>query len=85
MKTKYFMVLVLLFGVVGLASAQITGTVLDDEQAPLPGASVVVKGTTGVPRPILTVIFRSMPRLAIRWWSPTSVSKLRKPLQKQGR
>src|SRR5680860_595456 len=46
MKTKYFMVLVLLFGVVGLASAQITGTVLDDEQVPLPGASVVVKGTT---------------------------------------
>ncbi len=46
MKTKYFMVLVLLFGVVGLASAQITGTVLDDEGAPLPGASVVVKGTT---------------------------------------
>lgn len=40
------MVLVLLFGVVGLASAQITGTVLDDEGAPLPGASVVVKGTT---------------------------------------
>lgn len=46
MKTKYFMVLVLLFGVVGLASAQITGTVLDDEGAPLPGASVVIKGTT---------------------------------------
>ncbi len=46
MKTKYFMVLVLLFGVVGMASAQITGTVLDDEGAPLPGASIVVKGTT---------------------------------------
>ncbi|WP_373519012.1 TonB-dependent receptor domain-containing protein [Pricia sp.] len=46
MKTKYFMVLVLLFGIVGLASAQITGTVLDDDGAPLPGASVVVKGTT---------------------------------------
>ncbi|MGB6153961.1 MAG: TonB-dependent receptor, partial [Pricia sp.] len=46
MKTNYFMFLVLLFGVVGLASAQITGTVLDDEGAPLPGASVVVKGTT---------------------------------------
>jgi len=46
MKTKYFMVLVLLFGVVGLAGAQITGTVLDDGGAPLPGASVVVKGTT---------------------------------------
>lgn len=45
MKTNYFMVLVLLFGIVGLASAQITGTVWDDEQAPLPGASVVVKGT----------------------------------------
>ncbi len=46
MKTKYFMVLVLVFGIVGLASAQITGIVLDDEGAPLPGASVVVKGTT---------------------------------------
>ncbi|HEA21311.1 MAG TPA: TonB-dependent receptor [Pricia antarctica] len=46
MKTKYLMILVLFFGVVGLASAQITGIVLDDEGAPLPGASVVVKGTT---------------------------------------
>lgn len=46
MKKKYFMVLVLLFGAVGLAGAQITGTVLDDEGAPLAGASVVVKGTT---------------------------------------
>ncbi len=46
MKTKYFMVLALLFGVVGLAGAQITGTVLDEDGAPLPGASVVVKGTT---------------------------------------
>ncbi len=46
MKTKYLMILVLVFGIVGLANAQITGIVLDDEGAPLPGASVVVKGTT---------------------------------------
>ena len=46
MKTKYLMILVLFLGVVGLASAQITGTVLDDEGAPLPGASVIVKNTT---------------------------------------
>ncbi len=46
MKTKYLIVVALLFGVVGLAGAQITGTVLDEDGAPLPGASVVVKGTT---------------------------------------
>lgn len=37
---------VLLFGVIGTVSAQITGTVVDDDNVPLPGASVVVKGTT---------------------------------------
>lgn len=46
MKTKYFMFWIFLFGMVAFASAQITGTVLDDEGAPLPGASVVIKGTT---------------------------------------
>lgn len=46
MKTIYFTLFMLLFGAVGLVGAQITGTVLDDEGAPLPGASVVVKGTT---------------------------------------
>ncbi|MDT7829756.1 TonB-dependent receptor [Pricia sp. S334] len=46
MKAKYLMVLALWIGGIGLASAQVTGTVLDDEGVPLPGASVVVKGTT---------------------------------------
>ncbi|MGB7393192.1 MAG: TonB-dependent receptor, partial [Pricia sp.] len=46
MKTKYFVLFILFFGVFGIASAQITGTILDDEGVPLPGASVVVKGTT---------------------------------------
>ena len=46
MRKKHLMILVFLFGVIGLAGAQVTGTVLDDEGEPLPGASVVVKGTT---------------------------------------
>ena len=46
MKKQYLLVLILLIGAIGLASAQITGTVLDDEGGPLPGASVVIKGTT---------------------------------------
>ena len=46
MKTKYLAVWILFLGVIGIANAQITGTVLDDEGVPLPGASVVVKGTT---------------------------------------
>lgn len=36
----------LLFGVIGFVNAQITGTVLDEDGGPLPGASVVLKGTT---------------------------------------
>lgn len=46
MKRQYFLFMVLLFGAVGMASAQITGTVLDEDGVPLPGASVVLKGTT---------------------------------------
>ncbi|NNE78139.1 MAG: TonB-dependent receptor [Pricia sp.] len=46
MKRQNFMVIVLLLFVVGFTNAQITGTVLDDDGSPLPGASVVVKGTT---------------------------------------
>ncbi|MBC6998276.1 TonB-dependent receptor [Cytophaga sp. FL35] len=46
MKQQFFNVLILVFGVIGLANAQITGTVIDDDSVPLPGASVVVKGTT---------------------------------------
>ncbi|PKA97092.1 iron complex outermembrane receptor protein [Flavobacteriaceae bacterium MAR_2009_75] len=44
---KYFLsFFILVFGFISLASAQITGTVNDDDGAPLPGASVIVKGTT---------------------------------------
>ena len=46
MKAKKIMFFVLLFGAVGLTNAQISGIVLDDEGAPLPGASVVVKNTS---------------------------------------
>lgn len=46
MKKSYSIFLVLLFGVFSIASAQITGTVYDDEGSPLGGASVVKKGTT---------------------------------------
>jgi len=46
MKKQYFLIMILLFGVVGMASAQITGTVLDEDGGPLPGASVVIRGTT---------------------------------------
>ena len=38
--------MVLLLGAFGLASAQISGTVVDEDGAPLPGASLVKKGTT---------------------------------------
>ncbi|NKI25847.1 TonB-dependent receptor [Arenibacter sp. 6A1] len=46
MKKHVFFVLFFLLGVVGLASAQITGTVLDEDGTPLPGASIVKKGTS---------------------------------------
>ncbi len=46
MKKQYFLCYALFLSVIGIASAQITGTVLDEEGGPLPGASVVVKGTT---------------------------------------
>ncbi|MBU3025456.1 TonB-dependent receptor [Zobellia galactanivorans] len=45
MKRMYFLCYVLFFGCIAIGSAQITGTV-SDEDGPLPGASVVVKGTT---------------------------------------
>ncbi|SHJ25633.1 TonB-dependent receptor [Pseudozobellia thermophila] len=46
MKNLFLTFYLLVLGGLGLASAQITGTVLDEDGAPLPGASVVVKGTT---------------------------------------
>ncbi|MEJ1223478.1 TonB-dependent receptor [Sediminicola sp. 1XM1-17] len=46
MKKNYSIFMVLFLGILSFASAQITGTVYDDEGAPLPGASVVKKGTT---------------------------------------
>ncbi|MEO9513006.1 MAG: TonB-dependent receptor [Flavobacteriaceae bacterium] len=46
MKKQTFLFFVLLLGVVGFSKAQITGTVLDENGGPLPGASIVVKGTT---------------------------------------
>ncbi|MFT6837258.1 MAG: iron complex outermembrane receptor protein [Sediminicola sp.] len=46
MKKNYLIFMVLFLGVLSLASAQITGTVYDDEGTPLGGASVVKKGTT---------------------------------------
>ncbi len=46
MKKNYLIFMVLLLGAFGLASAQISGTVVDENGAPLPGASLVKKGTT---------------------------------------
>lgn len=46
MRKKIFMLAVLLLGAVGYTNAQITGTVLDEDGGPLPGASVVVRGST---------------------------------------
>lgn len=46
MKNRFLTFCLLVLGGLGFASAQITGTVLDEDGAPLPGASVVVKGTT---------------------------------------
>ncbi|MDX1769207.1 MAG: TonB-dependent receptor plug domain-containing protein, partial [Arenibacter troitsensis] len=46
MKKYYFIAVIFVFGMVGLTNAQITGSVLDEEGTPLPGASIVIKGTT---------------------------------------
>ncbi|WP_026808915.1 TonB-dependent receptor [Arenibacter latericius] len=46
MKKNYLTLIVLLLGAIALTNAQITGTVADEEGAPLPGASIVVVGTT---------------------------------------
>ncbi|MGP1990753.1 TonB-dependent receptor [Zobellia laminariae] len=46
MKKQYFLCYALFMSVIGIASAQISGTVLDEDGGPLPGASVVIKGTT---------------------------------------
>lgn len=43
---KHYFCLVVFLWAFGFAYAQITGTVLDDDGAPLPGASIVKKGTT---------------------------------------
>ncbi len=45
MKKHYFLFFCLLFGSLTLLHSQITGTVKDEDGAPLPGASVVKKGT----------------------------------------
>ncbi|MEQ8421732.1 MAG: TonB-dependent receptor, partial [Arenibacter algicola] len=46
MKKYYFIAVIFIFGIVGFTNAQITGSVLDEEGTPLPGASIVIKGTT---------------------------------------
>ncbi|HCO83463.1 MAG TPA: TonB-dependent receptor, partial [Arenibacter sp.] len=46
MKKYYFIAVIFIFGMVGFTNAQITGSVLDEEGTPLPGASIVIKGTT---------------------------------------
>ncbi|MCM4166365.1 Vitamin B12 transporter BtuB [Arenibacter antarcticus] len=46
MRKQYFMVLALLIGAIGLTNAQITGTVTDEDGGPLPGASILIVGTT---------------------------------------
>ncbi|RAJ12854.1 TonB-dependent receptor [Arenibacter echinorum] len=46
MKKYYFIALIFIFGMVGFTNAQVTGSVLDEEGTPLPGASIVIKGTT---------------------------------------
>jgi len=46
MKKQCFLCYALFLSAIGIASAQITGTVLDEDGGPLAGASVVIKGTT---------------------------------------
>ncbi|RTE52059.1 TonB-dependent receptor [Arenibacter aquaticus] len=46
MKKFYFITVILMFGVIGFASAQISGTVMDEDGGALPGASIVIKGST---------------------------------------
>ncbi|MDO6601777.1 TonB-dependent receptor [Arenibacter palladensis] len=46
MKKYYFIAVIFVFGMVGFTNAQITGSVLDEEGTPLPGASIVIKGTS---------------------------------------
>lgn len=46
MKKNYLIFMVLLLGAISFASAQISGTVLDENGVPLGGASVVKKGTS---------------------------------------
>ncbi|WP_149275182.1 TonB-dependent receptor [Pareuzebyella sediminis] len=46
MKNQQFLAMVFLLAMVSFSNAQINGTVVDDEGSPLPGASVVIKGTT---------------------------------------
>lgn len=48
MKKLKFLILVFLMGITSVSWAQtnVTGTVLDEQNVPLPGANVVVKGTT---------------------------------------
>ena len=49
LKEHLMLMMVLLVGFVGFAQAQysrVTGTVTDDKRTPLPGVSVVIKGTT---------------------------------------
>ncbi|MCK0189226.1 TonB-dependent receptor [Arenibacter sp. F20364] len=46
MKKYYFIAVIFIFGMVGFTNAQITGSVLDEEGTPLPGASIVIKGTS---------------------------------------
>ncbi|ADV47691.1 TonB-dependent receptor [Cellulophaga algicola DSM 14237] len=43
---KMYLLFIVLLSAVSFSNAQITGTVLDDEGVPLPGASIVKKGTT---------------------------------------
>ncbi|WP_297792383.1 TonB-dependent receptor [uncultured Eudoraea sp.] len=46
MNQHYLVILVLVFGAIGIANGQISGTVTDDQGIPLVGASVVKKGTS---------------------------------------
>src|SRR5690606_34206388 len=50
MKKLKLLILVFLMGITTVSWAQtnVTGTVLDEQNVPLPGANVVVKGTTNV-------------------------------------